>query len=84
MNIETVWNNIKQHEGERFYTIGKRIAYNYVVNEDYIIINNDPRRKIPKGYFEKALCITNPTPSKINLRGQSYICGIITDRRIML
>lgn len=84
MNIETIWNNIKQHEGEMFYTVEKRIAFSYVVNGNYIIVNNDPRRKISKEYFEKALNITNPTPSRINLRGQSYICAIITDRRILL
>ena len=84
MNIETIWNNIKRCEGEIFYTVEKRIAFSYVVNGNYIIINNDPRRKISKEYFEKALNITNPTPSRINLRGQSYICSIITDRRILL
>ena len=36
-----------------------------------------------KNYFEKALEVNNPTPTKINLRGQSYIYGIITDSRIV-
>ncbi|MBO5756054.1 MAG: hypothetical protein J6R89_08375 [Clostridia bacterium] len=81
-SIENVWANIRKHEGEIFYTV-RNIAYNYVVKENYILINNDPRRRITKETLEKALKITNPTPSKINMRGQSYIYGIITDCRIV-
>ena len=80
-NIEKVWGNICKHEGEAFYTI-TNIEYKYVATDSYILINNDPRRRISKSNLEKALEIENPTPSKINLRGQSYIYGIITDRRI--
>ena len=80
-SIETVWQNICIHEGEKFYTV-KKIEYRYVVIDNYIIVNDDSRRKISKTYFEKALEVKDPTPSKINLRGQSYIYGIITDKRI--
>ena len=81
-SIENVWANIRKHEGEIFYTV-RNIAYNYVVKENYILINNDSRRRITKETLEKALKIVNPTPSKINMRGQSYIYGIITDSRIV-
>ena len=81
-NIEKVWDNICKHEGEAFYTI-TNIEYNYVVKDSYILINNDPRRKISKSNLEKALKIENPTLSKINMRGQSYIYGIIIDSRIV-
>ena len=81
-NIEKVWGNICKHEGEAFYTI-TNIEYTYVVKDNYILINNDPRRRISISNLEKALEIENPTPSKINLRGQSYIYGIITDHRII-
>lgn len=81
-NINVVWANIRKCEGEPFFTV-TNIEYNYVVKDNYILINNDPRRKITKAYIEKALEIENPTPSKINLRGQSYICGVITDSRIV-
>lgn len=80
--IDRVWNNILKHEGEPFYTV-TNIEYRYVVKDNYILVNDDPRRRISKANFEKALEIANPTPSKINLRGQSYICGIITDSRIL-
>ena len=81
-NIEKVWGNICKHEGEAFYTI-TNIEYNYFVKDSYILINNDSRRKITKSNWERALEIENPTPSKINLRGQSYIYGIITDHGII-
>ena len=81
-NIEKVWGNICKHEGEAFYTI-TNIEYNYVVKDNYILINNDPRRRISKSNLEKALKVENPTPSKINMRCQSYIYGIIIDSRIV-
>jgi len=80
--IDRVWNNILKYEGEPFYTV-TNIEYRYVVKDNYILVNDDPRRRISKANFEKALKIVNPTPSKINLRGQSYIYGIITDSRIL-
>ena len=81
-NIEKIWGNICKHEGEAFYT-KTNIEYIYVVNDNYILINNDPRRRITRITLAKALEIENPTPSKINMRCQSYIYGIITDHRII-
>jgi len=80
--IDRVWNNILKYEGEPFYTV-TNIEYRYVVKDNYILVNDDPRRRISKANFEKALKIVNQTHSKINLRGQSYIYGIITDSRIL-
>ena len=83
--IDKVWANICQHEGEVFYTT-RKIEYKYVVEENCILINNDPRRKIKKCAIEKALIIENPSPSKIqreNIWGPSYVYGIITDGRII-
>ena len=82
--IEDIWSNIRKHEGEFFYTI-RKVKYTYTVISDYLLINNDTRRKIKKSSIEKSLNIENPTPSKIqkeNIWGPSYICGIITDSRI--
>ena len=82
--IEEIWSNICKHEGEIFYTV-RKIAYTYIVKSDYLLINNDSRRKIKKTSIEKALIIENPTPSKIqkeNIWGPSYVCGIIADSRI--
>ena len=60
--------------------------YKYVVYGDYILINDDPKRRITKSALEKALTIKNPTPAKIeeeNIWGPSYVYGIITDNRIV-
>ena len=84
MNIETVWNNIKRHEGEAFCTI-TGIEYEYVVYTDYLLVNDLKSRRITKGMIEKAIAIDNPTPKKIELegcRGPSYIWGIIAYTRI--
>ena len=84
MNVETLWNKIKLHEGETFKTIrGKE--YRYVVYSDFLLINDDKKRKITKDSFERAILIENPSPTKIQsegIWGPSYVCGIITDRRI--
>ena len=37
MNIETIWNNIKRHEGDIFHTI-KGKPYTYRVHSDCIIV----------------------------------------------
>ena len=84
MNIETIWNNIKSKEGEAFRTI-RGVEYTYVVVEDYILINNDKKRRITKDSIKTAITINNPSPSKIQKQGiwgPSYVWGIITDKRI--
>lgn len=85
MNFVTIWNNICLYEGEIFYTITGK-PYRYVVYEDYIMIENIKGSRIKKESIKKALLIDNPSPSKINIeniRGPSYVYGIITDRRIL-
>ena len=83
-DIDQVWANICKHESEVFYTV-KNKAYTYVVKDNYVLIKNDPRKRITKTNFEMALQIQNPTCSKIGNDGlwwPSYIYGIITDSRI--
>ena len=83
-NINKIWANICKCEGELFYTVRKK-EYTYVVKDNYILVNNDSRRRITKESLTKALEIQNPTCSKIGKAGiwaPSYIYGIITDRRI--
>lgn len=84
-NIDRVWSNICKYEGEIFFTV-RKIQYTYRVEKDYILVNNDKRRKITKLSFQKALSLENPTPSRINsenIWGPSYVYGIITDSRII-
>lgn len=84
MNIETIWKNIKSCEGQIFKTT-RGVEYDYVVYSDYILINDDEKRRITKDTLKAAITIDNPTPSKIkseNIWGPSYVYGIITDERI--
>ena len=83
-NIDTVWANICKHEGETFFTQKRKTPYTYVIKDDYIVIDNNVRRgRITKEMLENALLIENPIPSKIGGWAPSYICGIITDYRII-
>lgn len=85
MNIDAIWNNIKHCEGEEFKTV-RGIEFQYVVYNDYILINDDRKRKVTKAGMKKALLIVNPTPAKIQkagLWGSSYIYGIIADNRMV-
>ena len=84
MNIDTIWRNIQLHEGKAFKTL-RGIEYIYTNYGDYILINNDKKRRVTKQALACALSIPNPTPSKIEKEGiwaPSYIYGIITDERI--
>jgi len=83
-SIDKVWANICKHEGNVFHTV-KSKEYTYVVKDNYILINNDSRRKITRTNLAKALKIQNPTCYKIGnagIWGPSYVYGIITDSRI--
>ena len=80
-NIDKVWANICKHEGDTFHTVRNK-EYTYIVDDNYIIISIPSQTRITKTYFEKALEMNVSKPSEINLRGQSYIYGIITDSRI--
>ncbi len=80
-SIDKVWANICKHEGDMFYTIRNK-EFTYVVMDNYIILSIPSQTRILKTYFEKALEMNASKPTEINLRGQSYIYGIITDSRI--
>ena len=82
--IDKVWENIRKHEGETFYTQKRKIPFTYMVKDNYIVINNNARRgRITREKLEEALLIVNPIPSKIGGWAPSYICSIITDSRIL-
>lgn len=83
-SIDKVWANICKHEGEVFYTVTNK-EIQYVVKDNYIIVVSIPSHtKIYKTNFEKALKMNVSKPSEINLRGQTYIFGIINDSRIYI
>lgn len=85
--IDVVWQRIKEHEGEQFYTITGK-AFNYSVKGDYVELHNT-NQSLPKSYFSEALTIAplqKPSDLKYKLprepRGTSYIFAILTDKRI--
>ena len=85
-NLEQVWGNICRHEGEIFLTTARKKQFAYTVKKQYILINDDTRRRITKNAIQKALSIANPTPSKLQaakIWGPSYVCGILVDHRIV-
>ena len=84
MDINAVWNKIKEHEGEEFYTKRGK-PYKYIVYGDFLMVENIKGSRITKCSVGKAFRIENPTPSKIATEGcwgNPYIYGIITDKRI--
>ena len=81
-NIDKVWANICEHEGDEFFTVTNK-EIKYVVKDNYIIVVSTPSpTRISKTNFEKALEMNASKPSEINLYGRAYIYGIITDSRI--
>ena len=84
MDIETVWNKIRLHEGEIFYK-KKGGAYTYTVCGDFLIVNGIKGGRVTKANLAKALSVIDPTPRNFELAGcwgPSYVYGIITDERI--
>ena len=53
--MKTVWNNVKKHAGEKFYT-KTGVEFSYHVRNDYIILENT-NRSIPRKQLEEALLI---------------------------
>lgn len=83
-NINIIWANILRNENEIFRTVTGK-SYTYIVKNDFILINNDRRRRITREEIARTLLIENPSPSKIKsegIWGPSYVYGIITDNRI--
>lgn len=83
MNIETVWNNIIQHEGEEFYTkTGKPFSYSINGN---VLNPAHTKRNIPKSNLKTALTRLplSKTTQLSDLQGYAYIYGILTDERII-
>ena len=84
MNFDVIWKNIQHYEGQVFKTVWG-VEYKYTLYNDYLLINNDKKRKITKDAFKISITIENPTPSNIKsegIWGPSYVYGIISDERI--
>ena len=83
-NIESVWNNIKRHQGETFRTVTGK-SFEYHVDGNAIKLHNT-KRSIPKTNVESALLVPKPSPglfTQLGFQGPSYLFAIITDERII-
>lgn len=91
-NTEIIWERIKRHQGEKFYTVTKRVEFDYSVKGSSVKLHNT-NQDLSKKYFERTLQLkTVKKPSDIRIanergeikepRGTSYIYGILSDPRI--
>ena len=88
MNIEVIWNNIKRHAGEKFYTVtGLELTYVLIAdNKIKPYREGETRWELSKNLFEKALAYKSDFSSKEfsnKIIGSSYVRGILEDPRIM-
>lgn len=84
--IDLIWNNIKIHAGEVFYTI-TGLAFTYEADGDYIKPYRDGKyvgRKLSKKNFENALSFTEYTSKTFShsIIGSAYVRAILLDKRI--
>lgn len=80
--MKTVWNNVKKHAGEKFYT-KTGVEFSYHVRNDYIILENT-NRSIPRKQLEEALLInSNKVTDYKKFQGYAYLFGMIHDSRII-
>ena len=80
--MEAIWENIKRHEGEVFYTVSGLEFTNQVDGEK--LIHTRSKVAISKSAFEKAIILNPQKPSDLHndVVGPSYIYAIISDSRI--
>ena len=80
--FETIWQRIKEHEGEKFAQI-RGGGFIYEVSTSAVIPDRT-NQNLPRGHFEEAsrlLPLKDTVPLQ-HLRGPSYIYAILMDPRI--
>lgn len=78
----SIWEKVKQHQGETFETVnGKPFTYTVEGNK---IIHTRCKTPIFKSNFEKAVCLNPQKPSDLQMKvtGPSYVYAIISDPRL--
>jgi hypothetical protein len=81
-NIDTVWQRICRNEGELFnQKLGGEFSYSVVSSA---LIPNRTNQQIPRSEFAESLKLVPLADTKPvqHLRGPSYICAVLMDRRI--
>ncbi len=84
-SFERIWQAILAHEGETFYTLGRRLEFTYQVFPDEIVCSRAKTWRLTKSNFEKAYeCIDTVTATEFSktIMGSSYVKAILKDSRI--
>lgn len=82
MEVQKIWDLIKQHQGEVFYTAsGKELVYRV---EGEMVFHNRTKVGIPRRAFEKAVAINPRSTADLQkaVVGPAYVYAIITDPRM--
>ncbi len=83
MDIESVWRNIRIHEGEEFHTVsGLPFTYAVVGN---ILVPSRTNYSLGKSEVEKVMSmmpVKGPGSISRLVRGSSYLFALLTDSRI--
>jgi hypothetical protein len=83
IDIDIVWNRIKQHEGEVFHLLqGDELCYSI---QGERLTHNRTQWPLYKRSFEEAIRqvpLSNPEAVGKTIRGGSYIFAILMDERV--
>lgn len=81
-DIEAVWERIKCHEGETFFTI-RKLEFFYRMRTENSFSLSRGGQSVSKDKIESILGdVPIKNPSDLNVYAQSYIFGILSDERI--
>lgn len=84
--FETIWKNIKAHEGELFYTTGtKHLELTYeMADEEHVQFSRTAELVSRKSFQRVYEYMDTLTPAQINqkVRASYYILALLTDQRI--
>lgn len=80
--MNDIWEKIKQHQGETFYTV-QGLEFSYRV-EGEKVIHTRSAKPLSRTDFEKAELLAPQKPSDLHnaVRGPSYVYAIVTDPRL--
>lgn len=79
---ESVWQTIKNHSGDTFYT-KTGIPFSYHIRNEYVVLENT-NRSIPRKQIEEAITVQSDKVTDYNkYQGYAYLFGLIHDPRII-
>lgn len=86
LDLEAVWDRIRQHSGEEFRTIG-RLPFAYEATGSHLVVSRHIKeiiRALSRGNFQQALVLVPASgPCELqHLQGPSYTWAILMDPRI--